>query len=104
MATLRNVFFALTCLQHRYNGTEDESNMVIVEVNMLSGFYPDPDSLTSVSSHTAIAQTRNRIAECFQRNWMNRLFVSPQLMERKLVERYDDEDKSVLELYIEKVR
>lgn len=43
-------------LHRRYIGKEDGSNMVIVEINMLSGFYPDPDSLKSVSSHTAIIQ------------------------------------------------
>lgn len=43
-------------MQRRYNGTKDVSNMVIVKINMLSGFVPDAESLKRVSSHTAIVR------------------------------------------------
>lgn len=35
---------------------KDVSNMVIVKINMLSGFVPDAESLKRVSSHTAIVR------------------------------------------------
>lgn len=33
----------------RYNGTESSTNMVILDIKMLSGFVPDPQSLQRVS-------------------------------------------------------
>eukprot|EP00063_Salmo_salar_P094452 XP_014069287.1 PREDICTED: ovostatin homolog [Salmo salar] len=36
-------------LQSQYNGKELTTNMIIVDLKMLSGFAPDPDSLGRVS-------------------------------------------------------
>ncbi|MGL4878699.1 hypothetical protein [Paraclostridium dentum] len=33
----------------RYSGKENSTNMVILDIKMLSGFVPHPDSLKSVS-------------------------------------------------------
>lgn len=75
--------------------------MVIVEFKMLSGFYPDPEILKSVSSSISI-QKKKGIAECFQRFLMSQLFVSWQLKDKSWVDRIDEKNGDV-EIYIEMV-
>uniref|UniRef100_A0A3P9C5D5 Alpha-2-macroglobulin n=1 Tax=Maylandia zebra TaxID=106582 RepID=A0A3P9C5D5_9CICH len=42
----------ITLFKHRYSGKEETTNMVILDIKMLSGFSPDPESLKSVSNWT----------------------------------------------------
>uniref|UniRef100_A0AAQ5ZZ33 Alpha-2-macroglobulin-like n=1 Tax=Amphiprion ocellaris TaxID=80972 RepID=A0AAQ5ZZ33_AMPOC len=41
------------CFHYRYNGKESSTNMVILDIQVLSGFVPDSESLRKVSSYIA---------------------------------------------------
>uniref|UniRef100_A0A3Q1C6J4 Alpha-2-macroglobulin-like n=1 Tax=Amphiprion ocellaris TaxID=80972 RepID=A0A3Q1C6J4_AMPOC len=40
------------CFHYRYNGKESSTNMVILDIQVLSGFVPDSESLRKVSSYS----------------------------------------------------
>uniref|UniRef100_A0A8P4GCQ1 Alpha-2-macroglobulin n=1 Tax=Dicentrarchus labrax TaxID=13489 RepID=A0A8P4GCQ1_DICLA len=45
-------------LHYRYTGKESTTNMVILDIKMLSGFVPDPESLRRVSYYSALLVDR----------------------------------------------
>lgn len=45
----RKIYVTLLWFYYRYSGTQASTNMVILDIKMLSGFVPDPKSLENVS-------------------------------------------------------
>uniref|UniRef100_A0A671UXF0 Alpha-2-macroglobulin bait region domain-containing protein n=1 Tax=Sparus aurata TaxID=8175 RepID=A0A671UXF0_SPAAU len=51
----KNIFL---CFYYRYSGKQNSTNMVILDIKMLSGFVPDPQSLQMVSYSSALQVAR----------------------------------------------
>uniref|UniRef100_A0A3P9C546 Alpha-2-macroglobulin n=1 Tax=Maylandia zebra TaxID=106582 RepID=A0A3P9C546_9CICH len=64
----------ITLFKHRYSGKEETTNMVILDIKMLSGFSPDPESLKSVSNWT---DSTNECISCDNCEDNNKMMSSP---------------------------
>uniref|UniRef100_A0AAZ1WZZ9 Alpha-2-macroglobulin bait region domain-containing protein n=1 Tax=Oreochromis aureus TaxID=47969 RepID=A0AAZ1WZZ9_OREAU len=50
----------ITLFKHRYSGKEKTTNMVILDIKMLSGFSPDPESLKSLKHGLLVSRVEQK--------------------------------------------
>uniref|UniRef100_A0AAZ1XX29 Alpha-2-macroglobulin-like n=1 Tax=Oreochromis aureus TaxID=47969 RepID=A0AAZ1XX29_OREAU len=50
----------ITLFKHRYSGKEKTTNMVILDIKMLSGFSPDPESLKSLKRGLLVSRVEQK--------------------------------------------
>uniref|UniRef100_A0AAX7TZE3 Alpha-2-macroglobulin bait region domain-containing protein n=1 Tax=Astatotilapia calliptera TaxID=8154 RepID=A0AAX7TZE3_ASTCA len=50
----------ITLFKHRYSGKEETTNMVILDIKMLSGFSPDPESLKSLKRGLLVSRVEQK--------------------------------------------
>lgn len=90
-----------SCLHYRYEGKEATTNMVILDIKMLSGFVPVPESLRNVSNCRNFHL--NSKVWCYDEGITQLNIITSQLQRALLVDRVEEKEDHVL-MYIQEVR
>ncbi len=97
IANIVYIFFYTFCYPFRYTGTEDSSNMVIVDMKLLSGFKLEPSSLDAVRQ---LKSASNKFPQMFTNIFVCTKKFFPQL--KKSVHRVESKDDHVI-MYLQEV-